>query len=96
MGPGYPLLGNAKCPWTRESLMDGQSFMNPISNACVTMVIPICWTMGPLLSQRLPLASAKAEPWLDFEPILKKCLYQYPVYFECKSGPNDYPLASPP
>ncbi len=34
------------------------------SDGCVEMVIPwqLCRTIGPLLSQRFPLASAKAQP----------------------------------
>ncbi len=27
----------------------------------------LCWTVGPLLSQRFPLASAKAQPRGDFD-----------------------------
>ncbi len=36
---------------------------------CVEMDIPwqLCRTIGPLLSQRFPLASAKAQPRGDFQ-----------------------------
>ena len=39
------------------------------SEGCVEMVIPwqLCRTIGPLISQRFPLASAKAQPRGDFD-----------------------------
>ncbi len=38
------------------------------SEGCVEMVKPwqLCWTTGPLLSKRLPLASPEAQSRLDF------------------------------
>ena len=40
------------------------------SNRCVEMDIPwqLCRTIGPLLSHRFRLASAKAQPGGDFKP----------------------------
>ncbi len=48
--------------FTKKELYTGEG--------CVEMDIPwqLCRTIGPLLSQRFPLASAKAQPMGEFMP----------------------------